>query len=275
MKVFARFLPFILLLAIPRAAQALETSWESTDYVQARLVSASDATGDGKALEAALELRLADGWHAYWRMPGDSGLPPALDWAASANVDNVEMSWPTPRRIEIMGLYSFGYTDSVMFPLSIVPQEPGKPVTLSLKASVMVCESICVPQDLALSLEIPAGAAAEGRYGRVIGAARDDAPHKGDLPVLDIKGVVIGPDALVVRAWSAAKFDDADLFVESGDILLTAPPQIEPDKDDGRLAHLRIPKPEGVENLAKSLEGQKVILTLTNGQKAIEKEFDF
>jgi len=275
MKLFARFLLLIFLLSAPHAAFALEAPWKSADYVQARLVSATDAAGDEKTIQAALELRLADGWHAYWRMPGDSGLPPALDWAASVNVENIEMSWPTPHRIEIMGLYSFGYEGRIMFPLSVAVKKTGEPVTLALTASVMVCESICVPQNLTLSLEIPAGAANAGRYGPVIAAAQDDVPHKGELPVLDIKSVVIGPDALVVRAWSAAKFDDADLFVESGDVLLTAPPQINPDKDDGRLAQLRIPKPEGVENLAKSLEGRKIVLTLTSGHKAIEKEFSF
>lgn len=275
MNLFARFLLFSFLIAAPQNSFALETPWKSADYVQARLISATDATGDGDTVQAALELRLADGWHAYWRMPGDSGLPPALNWAASANLEGVEMSWPPPRRIEIMGLYSFGYTDSVMFPLSVRLKDPGKPVALALKASIMVCETICVPQDLALSLDIPAGEPASGRYERVIAAARDSVPYKGDLPALDIKGVVIGPDALVVRSWSAAGFDSADLFVESGDILMTAPPQIETDKNDARLAQLRIAKPEGIDNLANALEGRKITLTLIGGRKAIEKEFDF
>ena len=50
------------------------------DPVKARLVAESGAIVPGKTLWVALRLEIAPGWHAYWRNPGDSGLPPEISW---------------------------------------------------------------------------------------------------------------------------------------------------------------------------------------------------
>ena len=38
------------------------------------------------SISPASKSSMADGWKTYWRMPGDSGVPPTFDWAGSANV---------------------------------------------------------------------------------------------------------------------------------------------------------------------------------------------
>ena len=86
---------------------------------------------------------------------------------------------------------------------------------------------------------------------------------------------MIGPEAVVVTAFSQAGFGKADLFVETGDFYVTAPPQITPDKNDPRRAMIRVAAPEGTENLAKEVSGKTVTLTLTNGRDAVEKTITF
>ena len=39
----------------------------------------------GKAVELGLRLRLAPGWHGYWRNPGDAGAPPEIRLLASCD----------------------------------------------------------------------------------------------------------------------------------------------------------------------------------------------
>ena len=75
------------------------------------------------------------GWKTYWRYPGDSGVPPRFDFAGSDNVETVTVLWPAPQRFaDGAGGNSIGYTDDVIFPLRIVPQDRGKPVTLRAEA---------------------------------------------------------------------------------------------------------------------------------------------
>lgn len=266
---------FLAVLLWPFSSFALESPWKSADYVQVKLSSAVEGTGQEAQIDAALEVQLAKGWHAYWRMPGDGGLAPVFDWGASENVAEVEPSWPVPRRFSEEGLNSFGYEDRVALPLRVKIASPGQAVKLDLKAAIMVCERICVPQDVAVMLEIPAAAATQSRTRALIDRMHDKIPHKGDLPGLRIDSTVIGPDALVVRVYAQRGFDNVDLFVEAGDLYLTAAPEITPDKDDPRTAFLRIAKPEGVENLAGVLMGRTLTLTLVDGAQAMEKDFPF
>jgi hypothetical protein len=36
------------------------------------------------------------GWHAYWRSPGDAGIPPSIEWAGPTNLAHAEIAWPVP-----------------------------------------------------------------------------------------------------------------------------------------------------------------------------------
>ena len=66
-----------------RAADSFSTDWAQGAKSQARLIAA----GGGLA---GFEIALAPGAITYWRDPGDSGLPPTLDFSGSENVASVE-----------------------------------------------------------------------------------------------------------------------------------------------------------------------------------------
>lgn len=265
---------FILLSSMP--ARALESPWRSADHVQIRLVSASDSIGADGVINAALEVRLEDGWHAYWRMAGDGGLPPTLDWKGSNTASDVVVDWPTPERSETAGLQSFGYTGLYALPLT-AKVESGKEAKLAVKAEIMVCHDICIPQSLEAELAIPAGDGKEGLGASLVEKARHAVPAKGDLPALKIESAVVGPDALVVNAWSANGFDGADLFAEPAELVLYAKPEITVDAKDKRKAVIKIAKsssdPDA--NLAKETMGKTLVLTLVTKDGAIEKSYPF
>lgn len=265
------------LLICAAGATAQETAWKSADYLQARLVGAQAAQAPDGTYLAGFDLRLADGWHAYWRMPGDGGLPPRFDWGESKNIRDVTVLWPRPERFETMGLYSFGYEGAVLMPLKIKTEAADKPARLAAHVDIMVCRDICVPQTLSLSLPVPAadGPARPGVNGPRIDKAMQDIPAPAPLPDLDIRTVTTGPDAVVVNAYAKQGFAQADLFIEAGDLYLTAVPEITPDKSDPRQAMLRVAAPEGVEDLTEYLAGRPLTLTLTDGRHAVEKTVDF
>ena len=70
-----------------------------TDHVEAELVSAQSAIAPGQPATLALRLKIQDGWHTYWRNPGDSGLPTTLEWKLPAGFTAGEIEWPAPRAL--------------------------------------------------------------------------------------------------------------------------------------------------------------------------------
>ena len=68
-----------LLLASP-AAFPLSGNVVATDNVKAHLVSEVSSIAPGESFWVALEFNIRDGWHTYWRNPGDSGQATSLKW---------------------------------------------------------------------------------------------------------------------------------------------------------------------------------------------------
>ena len=60
-------------------ARALESAPVSSKRAVATLVSDTDAVQPGTPVRVGLRLRMADGWHTYWKNPGDAGAAPTLD----------------------------------------------------------------------------------------------------------------------------------------------------------------------------------------------------
>jgi DsbC/DsbD-like thiol-disulfide interchange protein len=85
----------------PRAqdASASASAWDADVHAEARLIAGSMIkTADAAYLRAGVEIKLDPGWKTYWRDPGDSGVPPTLDFTDSANVKSVTVLWPAPAR---------------------------------------------------------------------------------------------------------------------------------------------------------------------------------
>lgn len=102
---------------------------------------------------AAVEIKLKEGWKTYWRYPGDSGVPPMLDFSKSQNVKAVTVLYPAPMQFaDGAGGQSIGYKGAVLWPLHIEPRDSSKPVTLNLKLDYAACEKLCVPAEAKLEL---------------------------------------------------------------------------------------------------------------------------
>lgn len=73
-----RLLLYLALFAVGQTcAQAAASDWEGDQRSEVRLVTATDGV-QGRVLQAGLEFRYRDGWHGYWRTPGDTGIAPVM-----------------------------------------------------------------------------------------------------------------------------------------------------------------------------------------------------
>lgn len=127
-------------------APALAHAGDFKERAEVRLIDGG-VLSDGVTRLAGLEIVLDPEWKTYWRSPGDSGIPPHMDFAASTNVDGVTVEWPAPE-LHFDGYgWVIGYTDAVVFPLLVRPQKPGETANLNVKLDYAVCKDICIPAE--------------------------------------------------------------------------------------------------------------------------------
>lgn len=257
-------------------ADAAESPWSSTAEMQAKILSGhSTIPADGK-LGAALQTRLAPGWHSYWRNPGESGLPPRLVLKEDArNIEAITMHFPAPKRYDEMGLTTFGYEGEVTYPLDIMVKDPSKSAQIKASLETMACMDICIPVSLPLEISLEAGDGKPSSFSRVIDFARSKIPSKNKTN-LKIDNITLTKEAVVITAYSKNGFDHADLFVELGDFALTEKPDFSKAGNNAGTAIVTIPIPASIQNETEFTAGalpysrQSVIATLSNGRDAVE-----
>lgn len=117
---------------------------------------------DGSRI-AGVEIRLAPGWHTYWRVPGAAGIPPVFDWAASSNLKAVAYEWPRPLVFESYGHRMFGYERTLVLPVRLTPKDPAAPMDVALDLSFGVCRDICMPVEARVEASLAPDGPATGR----------------------------------------------------------------------------------------------------------------
>lgn len=128
---------------------------------------------------AAVELQLAPGWKTYWRSPGDAGIPPTFDWSESRNVKSVRLHWPAPQVFEANGMQTIGYHESLVLPVEVTPEDPTRPVKLSVEMSLGVCDEICLPATVVLTSDLSAPGSPDPSIAAALDARAETAREAG------------------------------------------------------------------------------------------------
>lgn len=192
------------------------TSWDGDARSGVRLVAGATKAG-APYLRAGVEIRLARGWHTYWRYPGDSGVPPQFNFDGSRNVKQVEVLWPAPERIVDGAGTTIGYSNDIIFPLRIVPQDAGKPVALRLRLQYAICEKLCVPAEGRSELMLTGGRASQDAALAAAEARVPTPQNLGEGDVLSIRAVRREPGAGTNKQRTVVDVAGpagVDLFVE-------------------------------------------------------------
>lgn len=184
-----------LLLGLPSPALAqvrsqapVETGAQGAQNIRAELIPLTRWAAPGSTAVVAVRQQIAEGWHTYWRNPGDSGGPTTLNWRLPAGVEAGDIVWPLPTRQRLMSLVNYGYSGEVYLPVPIeIPASarPGTTLPLVADALFLVCsDQMCVPVQMSLKLDLPIREGApplDPDHGRALQAVLEAAPRPAGI----------------------------------------------------------------------------------------------
>ena len=200
-----RLLAFLGLLLAATPSLALESNLAVSPQATVSLVSDADAVAPDKPVRLGLLIRLAPGWHTYWKNPGDAGAPPELRLDLPAGASAGPLAWPTPTPLREGPVGTYAYTGEVLLPLTVTPGASGLDVNAS--ADWLVCKDICIPKQGTFRLKLPRGRPVASAQAPLFAAGERRVPrpspwaaHVAADGTLWLRGPELGP-ATVARAW--------------------------------------------------------------------------
>lgn len=139
----------------------------------------------GQETWLAVRIQLDDGWHTYWKNPGESGMAPRFSWDLPEGLEVGPAQFTYPARFESDGIVSFGYEKEALFlfPLTVSEGVAGdSSVSIGLRASWLVCRELCLPESARLALVIPMGSPTEPDpdVAARFAGARDQLPSSSE-----------------------------------------------------------------------------------------------
>ncbi len=266
------------LLYMALAGLSCATAEDTSPYSSALLIAEKTHIQSGEPFTLGIKISLDEGWHTYWRNPGDAGQPASVVWTLPDGFSAGEILWPFPHIVEESTVVSYGYENEVLLLIDMVPNNEissGESVTLEGDVRWLVCSNICLPATATVRLRV---------------RIRDESPSIDEEWISHFSEarsrLPIETTGLVTRAWadsagyvldvlspslSSQTIEDVHFFVYDRDILVHGAQEISQIPDQGfRLilnrspyADQRAERLEGVlvfpENLPISDDGTKAI----------------
>jgi DsbC/DsbD-like thiol-disulfide interchange protein len=252
------------------AASPGEAPWVGENYSKVRLVSGTGAR-EGQYL-VGVQIKLEPGWKTYWRMPGDSGVPPSFDWSASKNLKEAQVLYPAPHRFADASGTAIGYEDEVVFPVMVTPERPDEPVELKLNVDYGICKTLCIPNEANLNIELPRQSTTGQSYDVLLTRFVDLVPkpaETGKLPALgglEAKLDSTKPE-LIIDANFADGATGTDLFVEApGGTFVPVPKPLGPVQNGKQRFVVSFASPAE----AEAIRGKPLTLTFVSDEGARE-----
>lgn len=125
--------------------------------VQFTIIPEKNAIEPGQPFWVILDLHMADGWHSYWKNPGDAGMAPAITWNLPPGFTAAPIHWPTPNRFILNEIVGYGYEKEVLLLVEIIPpsQLPEQEIAIEAALQWLVCsDEQCIPGDQHANLNV-------------------------------------------------------------------------------------------------------------------------
>ena len=137
---------------------AASSEWKVNPNGQVRLIASADRVPAHGKLTFGFQFKTTPGWYVYWKVPGDSGYPPSVQWKGSEGFKNPTIFWPAPTRFILPGnITEYGYAGNVVYPIQAELEAKGATVQVKATLSYLTCNTACVPYKYTLALNLPVG----------------------------------------------------------------------------------------------------------------------
>ena len=229
MRAMMRLLAAALMLA-PALAFAAESEPVRSPRAEVALMADQAAVAPGGEVMLGLRIRLAPGWHTYWRNAGDAGAPPEVTLSLPEGAAAGPIAWPAPERIEYGPLVNFGYHGTVLLPMRVtLPADlpVGGSLPVEASATWLVCEQVCIPEEGSFRLDIPIEAAPrpDPATAPLFAAAEAALPRPSPWQARAALGAGGGSITLEGPGLSRGTVKTAVFLPHAGGLLENAPPQ--------------------------------------------------
>ena len=250
------------------ASQGLAQTYQGKQLVKAELLADTNVIVPGEPFTVGLLLRMAPGWHTYWKFSGDAGLPTELNWKLPQGWKIGEIQWPIPlKTIDPGDIETYGYENEVLLMQEITPppKVDSSTVKLVADASWLVCEKICIPGSATLNLELPISTTSQPANRELFDRYRRLLPQNWPgANVATAEWGRAGSDLrLKVTSETLAKYPAADFFPLPEQATVVGHPTIE-SRNKNEIV-FRIPIESSGKNLS-SIAGLVVFSQRSNGE---------
>ncbi|MFP4354419.1 MAG: redoxin domain-containing protein [Phycisphaerae bacterium] len=172
--------------------------------VEAKLLADVDKIQPGRTFTLGIHLKMGEGWHTYWKNPGDAGLATSVQFDLPEGFSVSKLHWPRPETFTQPGdIDGYGYSDQVLLTAKV--QAPAKIESEKVKISAHVewlgCKDKCIPGSAKLSETLAVGKSSPANeklfatwQTRTPAVAPDFAliDHKGDpVQLSDYRGKTV------------------------------------------------------------------------------------
>ncbi len=155
--------------ALFRLILAILCGWMMTVPVSAQtptnimpsILAESERPAPGKSVTLAILMQPKDGWHGYWKTPGDAGFPNSYDWTIPGGLKPAPLRYPVPKRFLTNGLMNHVfYGDHALLTSIMIPagMAAGDVLPIRIKGRWLACtDRICVPEEREFGTELTIG----------------------------------------------------------------------------------------------------------------------
>src|ERR1051325_4436561 len=212
---FSVYSPLCWLL-VALAPNGFAQTYQGKEVVRSELLADINAIVPGKPFTVGLLLRMAPGWHTYWKFSGDAGLPTELKWKLPSDWKIGDIEWPIPlKTIDPGDIETYGYENQVLLMQQITPplKLDDSAAKLSAEADWLVCEKICIPGSATLHLDLPVASTSQPANSDVFARYRRLLPQNPPRDLSHTDWSRVGSDLrLKISSETLAKYSAIDFF---------------------------------------------------------------
>ena len=143
------FISLSALNSVDSSSNIINESVSITPPISIDLLNEHNTIQPGRPFWIAIRFDLAEGWHCYWKNPGDAGMPAMIEWNLPEGFTVSSIEWPVPQKFTQDSLIGYGYDDTVLLLAEIIPNENLKEnqvVKIAANIEWLACsDNTCLP----------------------------------------------------------------------------------------------------------------------------------